>query len=349
MQFKTISKKKFEESKNKILKENNIVQKQNNIYNIVEENNSFVSKSEKTIFIHPACFNEDEIYNTIKTAYEQANNPDGVYFGLYNQRSDGIFEDATDYVPKKYKNNIIQINSYSPFTRGVGLARLNSLMLHRDQDYGMQIDAHTIFKKDWDKYLINQIEELKKIHEKSIISFTPFPYEINEDSERIIYLGNSSPAIKIINKDDPNFYFANKDGEHDYPAETFFVSGNFIFADLSFFKEIFPDPRIAFGGEEHTTALRACTRGYKIFVTKESPIFSLGKTEKQRHNTWSGVKEIRNSDINFGIEMKNENNIVNKILSGKIIGDFGAPTKESYEEYIKNIKYDYRTRTAISD
>ncbi len=338
MKFKTIPEEKFKNIKNNFIKkENNFIKKENNF---IKKENSIVNK--KTIFIHPACFNEDEIYNTIKTAYEQASNPDRVYFGLYNQRSDGIFKDATDFVSKEYHNNIIQINCHSPFVRGIGLARLNSLMLHRDQDYGMQIDAHTIFKKDWDKYLINEIEELKKVHEKSIISFTPYPYEINENSERIIYLGNAFPGIKIINKDDPNFFFANKEGEHDYPAETFFVAGGFIFADLSFFKEIFPDPRIAFGGEEHTTALRACTRGYKIFVTKESPIFSLGKTEQLRYDTWAGVKEIRNSDINFAIEMRNKNNIVNKILTGKIIGDFGAPTKELYEQYIKDIKYDYR-------
>jgi hypothetical protein len=61
MQFKTIPKEKFKESENKILKQNNIVQEQDSISNIVKEKNSIVNKSKKTIFIHPACLNEDEI------------------------------------------------------------------------------------------------------------------------------------------------------------------------------------------------------------------------------------------------------------------------------------------------
>ena len=86
MKFKTIPEEKFKNIKNNFIKEeNNFIKEENNF---IKEENSIVNK--KTIFIHPACFNEDEIYNTINTAYEQASNPDRVYFGLYNPTVLGV-------------------------------------------------------------------------------------------------------------------------------------------------------------------------------------------------------------------------------------------------------------------
>lgn len=124
------------------------------------------------------------------------------------------------------------------------------------------------------------------------------------------------------------------------------MSGHFIFSTSDFYKEIIPDPRILFFGEEHTTGLRAWTNGFRIFCVKENVLWHLGKTEKYFEGT--GANNWRNP-INIDLSLPSLGNLgnyktyYNIILNGLEYGPLAAKDQESYIEYLKAIGFDYRT------
>jgi hypothetical protein len=298
----------------------------------------------KTIFIQTASFNEKEIYNTVRSAYEQAEFPERIYFGLYDQRTDGSFEDLSSI------KNVSHVKVRCTFARGIGLARLNSMMLNQDEDYCLQIDAHTLFDKNWDSSLINDYNDLKKITEKPIISYRTKFWQRDKDNN-IIFLNGGQNRPLIIDDTDGHFYMNNYLDHKEYPIEHYLSSGHFVFTELKHFDDFMPDPKTAFAGEEHTLALRACTRGYRIFVTEDSYLWHMGKTQEDimDKNSWSSHTYIvRNKDLNFNLLISDKNSRVNKILEGKILGYYGASDLEAYENYILNLGFDYRTGKTLS-
>ncbi len=127
--------------------------------------------------------------------------------------------------------------------------------------------------------------------------------------------------------------------------ETHFVSGHFIFSTNDFYKEIIPDPRINFFGEEHTTALRAWTNGFRIFSIKENVVWHLGKTKEYfkgiGSNDWKGKLDITSLTLgNTGTYAYHYNNI----LKGLEYGPLAAKDEESYLEYLKAMGFDYRIK-----
>lgn len=300
----------------------------------------------KTIFIQVASFNEKEIYNTVESAFQNAEHPSRVYFGLYDQRIDDSFSDFS------HNPNVIHVKSISNFARGIGIARLSSLMLHADQDYCLQIDGHTLFDKNWDSNLISDFEDLKKITDKPIISYRTKFWERDENDNIIFYTDSGNPHPLIIDSSDNHFYMKTDDSPVSYPVEHYLSSGGFVFAELSFFKEFIPDPSIAFAGEEHILALRACTRGYKIYVTKDPYIWHMSKSleYRQQKDSWGSHSHYeRNSDLNFRSLLSDSSFRVNHILTGQILGYWGAPDIESYNEYIQKLGFDYRTGKSIKE
>lgn len=297
----------------------------------------------KTIFIQTASFNEKEIYNTVRSAYSQAEFPERIYFGLYDQRTNSFFEDFSDIT------NITHVKVQCSFARGIGLARLNSMMLNQNEDYCLQIDAHTIFDKNWDSKLISDFEKIKLISNKPIISYRTKFWERDKENNIIFYNSGSHKPL-IIDENDPHFYMKTLDEKNEYPIKHYLSSGHFVFTELSSFNDFMPDPKTAFAGEEHTLALRACTRGYDIFVTEDPYIWHLSKSSEDRvsKDAWGSYSHVkRNSDLDFGAIISDKNTRLGKILRGEILGYYGAPDIESYNEYIYNLGFDYRTGKAL--
>ena len=143
------------------------------------------------------------------------------------------------------------------------------------------------------------------------------------------------------------------------------MSGHFIFSTSDFYKEIIPDPRILFFGEEHTTGLRAWTNGFRIFSLKENVLWHLGKTEEYfegigRDNWRNPINlEVGSGNLNNYRDYHNHTNPINlevgsgnvnnyrdchnHILKGLEYGPLAAKDQESYIEYLKAIGFDYRT------
>jgi hypothetical protein len=136
--------------------------------------------------------------------------------------------------------------------------------------------------------------------------------------------------------------------------EHYLTSGGFVFSKLDLFKEVMPDPRIAFYGEEHVLALRASARGWKFFSVRDSCLYTFGRNESIVDGTDDSWKKIHSKSltnnkpcVDFDASINEKSSIVKQILDGNIIGYWGAPTKEAYEIYIQNLGFDYRSEKPI--
>jgi hypothetical protein len=66
--------------------------------------------------------------------------------------------------------------------------------------------------------------------------------------------------------------------------EHYNFSAHFVFTIGSFIQDVLPDPFLTFIGEEQTTALRACTRGYRIFSIRDTLLWHLEKNGIKNEN-----------------------------------------------------------------
>ena len=246
-----------------------------------------------------------------------------------------------------------KVNIDYKYPLGLGLGRLNALMLHENQDYALQIDAHTIFDKNWDINLLHEISTLSVRYEKSAISNRPKWYTKNETGEICKY---DMPGAPLFLGNTYGFYESEIIGGESVgeACEHYLTSGGFVFAKLELFKEVMPDPRIAFYGEEHVLALRASTRGWRFFSIRDSCLYSFGRLESIVDGTNDSWKKIYSKSltdnrpcVDFDASINNKSSIVKQILDGDIIGYWGASTKEEYEIYIQNLGFDYRSEKPI--
>jgi hypothetical protein len=306
-----------------------------------------------TIFVFTSALNEDDLARTVESAYSNARIPSRIYFGICEQRTDRKFANIKQQNVKKVEVTYRHPRDI-PF--GLGMGRLTALLLHENQDFGLWIDAHTIFDKDWDVSLLRDMTTIERAHARSLISVRPKWYEWVDKG--IVKYDTMSHFGLMIEEGSAHHYIVPKRPEGEPIAEKYYehylVAGAFIFSRLALFKEVMPDPLIAFGGEEHAFALRACTRRYKIFSIPDSHMYHLGKAHHafEEDEVFEGTRPWKSLTpfsygfnrpaIDFESDFNDLNGRVMKVLTGKILGEWGAPNIEAYEKYIKNLGHDYR-------
>lgn len=101
---------------------------------VAEEHlNNFIDN--ESIFVAIPALNEIDLVTTIKSCFEQAKNPEKVYIGLCNQKTNNEpFEDFKEY------KNLKKIDIRSEERIGLGCAFLMATLLYDKQDYFMRVD-----------------------------------------------------------------------------------------------------------------------------------------------------------------------------------------------------------------
>jgi len=98
------------------------------------------------IFVSIACFCDKDIKNTIEDCLLKANNPDNIIFGICLQ-----YDPEDDFL-KDYDNKpqfrIEKIHWKE--AKGPTYARYLISKLLENEEYFLQIDAHTRFFQNWD-------------------------------------------------------------------------------------------------------------------------------------------------------------------------------------------------------
>lgn len=312
----------------------------------------------KTIFIAIGAYNESYLEQTIISAFEMAARPDLLRFGVFSLNSDGV-------IPKFEHVNVRLLTAQFPSLLGVCPSRISALFLYKDEDYYMQVDGHMLFEKNWDTKVKSKYELIKKDFDKPIIT-TYVPWWCNRPDGSIYGYEPESlvPAMPVR--------FSKSIFEYDVPIQEGFIidwaesdyyehhgfSAHFVFTEPQFIKDILPDIDMMFFGEEHTTALRAWTRGYRMFAIKEPIVWHYNKVsefgtevlyEHDRHRT---LGDVHSSQI---FHTKNEIALrkTREILTGELLGYWGSPTKDLVEEYEKVSGFSFsdffKTKDAIDN
>lgn len=285
------------------------------------------------IFISIASYRDPELQWTIKSAIENANNPDNLYFGVVHQ---GVDSELFDIQGIK---NISLTKMHPKEARGAGYARAKAMELYSGQEYFLQVDSHTRFVPGWDLICIDQLNRAKNIsgHSRVILSYFPAPFEPERNGG--MFLIKNNPKIKdyptrqklSLNKRKQwtaeRFEFDSKLKENPELSET--VLGGFMFSDASIIEEVPYDPEISFFGEEICFAMRSWTRGWDIYSPSKNIVYhfysrggynKIWKDRNLRGMSWKELEEI---------SYKKQK----RILCGEEIGIYGAGSIRTLEEY----------------
>lgn len=290
----------------------------------------------KTIFVGIAAYNEPYLNMMLDNCLANAEHPDRVHFGVWSHNNDGMRPDLS-----MYPNMKIAYLEYDTLL-GVGPARLNSLGFYDQEDYYLQVDGHMLFEKDWDTKVINKLEKIRENYPKPLIStYTPWwsttdgnikYYKNDSDATSAPMLLDYEGSVREKYPKPKTEYFPWDDLGY---KEQHLLSAHFIFTDGSFVTEILPDPLIMFGGEETTTAMRAWTRGYRIFCIKEPIAWHLNKFDGDRY-TKDRLWDSRNHGPLYEHYQRKSNLSIQRskdIMLGKLTGYWGATTLYTLRRY----------------
>lgn len=321
-----------------------------------------ILKIMESIFISIASCKEPFLVQTIKSAISNASNPEMVYFGICNMVVDQ--EDFLDD-PIFKSNNIrfVETKHLSPLGTGIG-RMLASLMADRDHDYYLQVDAQNIFVKGWDDILKDQYTKLLDVCEKPIISASPRMWDHNESGD-IFLFEKPERFLDLENLDvyetNPTLVFSNnrnsisdsmrfEDGNYE---TTGFVEGcginwsdgkefrehglihaAFVFFKFSFLQELLSDPFDPWSGDQTNMSFRAGTRGYRMFTVKQATVFTKDKFNKNHELIYDyDWRRVTNSSTVYSYLSRKSHKRLEDILTGRYLGFWGAPDKDSIEKY----------------
>jgi hypothetical protein len=257
----------------------------------------------KSIYVSIPCLDVDsEMVKTIETAIKNAENKSRVYLGIAMMNNKSFYNHIKDFIAlNKFQNISIDYFPSDIFnTVGVGKARNSAASFYNNQDYFLQIDAHTFFNKNWDSKLINHFEKAKEFikNDKIILSGLPGKYGYYSDKYKWGHLwidkhnkypqllansfrGNENAKIPE-NGDffpDQEFdieYFTNwKNNKSEYfPLSK--VSAAFIFGDKGFALDRRLTDDILFWEEEWIQSIELVNDGFSIaFLHQNDSIFHL--------------------------------------------------------------------------
>lgn len=226
------------------------------------------------IFISLASYRDPELLQTIKSAHDNADNPDALVFGVYSQVAEGEHPDLSGY-------NVREVVVPYQEAQGAGYARSQVQKLYQDEEWYLQVDAHTLFEPHWDTRLIDWHEQLPTPY--GIISgwAAPYSYQNNE----IVYTHEDGawvwePHTTVARSYRSTWIGGRVSMTSPYAMMHVLLAG-FIFAPGKFVEDVPYDPRIPFWGEEFMLSVRAYSAGYEFYSINEIIL----RHNYQRHGT----------------------------------------------------------------
>jgi hypothetical protein len=225
------------------------------------------------IFIAIPSWRDPFMYETIKSAYDQAFDKECLVFGVYFQ---GYEEDAwmVDRLKSDLSHINIKIKEINGDQASIYLCEIKktvSTALMTDESYYLQVDSHTKFRKNWDIMLKTELLIANRMFGKSIINsqtsyFTSW-------SDPLI----ADPLTSYASNEEWNWIRENVNFDHDISLngrvvvkpnnlmiKEKFYNGNMVFAYSYYVKDVpFPDG-VAQCFEQQTMMLRAWTAGYNV-------------------------------------------------------------------------------------
>jgi hypothetical protein len=253
--------------------------------------------------------------------------------------------------------NVRVTNAVYPVPPGVAISRLNASMLHIDEEYYYQIDAHNFFAQNWDTTLRQDYKLLAAHVEKPIIASSFYwhnlsDYEESSQYRYTFYENSGDPRVGkplAIDSRGDTIFDASRDDEPRFLGKfqehfTLYGGGG-IFTSSDIIYDVPYEPFTMYLPEQELFALRACTRGYRIFSNGISVTSSLSKCKKEggfRSDVFPTAYQALLEARTYEGRGRWSNDLSLEYLTGKRFGFAGAPNEELYEKYVEDSGIDFR-------
>ena len=301
-----------------------------------------------TIFVGIAAMNEIDVVQTIENALEMANKPENLSFGVWNHNTHG--EDLVYEHPR-----VRIVNVHYPISLGLGVGRACVASLYGGEKYYYQIDAHMLFQRNWDEKLVTAHKTLELEVSKPIISYFGQMWWTDEDGTIQGYDPENEKGVLglpmayssehrsfglPINIGHPDGAQMWRDTDKPY-LEHYNIQGGFLFTRAEFLSDVGYDPQLMFFGEELLLAMRAWTRGYRIFVIKDPVQWHKDRWGSKKHENERDLVENEQRPPTtpqgavWDWRQQESMRRVQRIFRGDYLGFWGAPNAELLEQYLE--------------
>lgn len=291
------------------------------------------------IFISIASYQDPLLEATIYSAYNNAENPKDLIFGICDQSASPLDVSSFEFSDQFKYDHVEPVNSEGPCW-----ARSRIQEQFNNEDYYLQIDSHMQFEINWDTYLINYLERIRAInlpsHQLPIITCYPRAFNVIDLKEGKFELNNNEVRTDAISYRKDSMFIkenfsrqigsiATQEISHGY-----LIAAGCLFSTGEFVKEIPYDSDYYFYGEEISLMIRAFTRGFGIFHIQSLPIFHLYAelTNIERKLHWNEDEDTKR-EVKWHQREGKSINRLKKLLNNEIAGVFGLGASKSLKDY----------------
>ena len=300
----------------------------------------------KSIFIQITCYHDYELVKTIQDAVEKSSDENDLVFGVH-----AIYYDDNSWIdPIRNIKNIKIFESKAPNNIGMGVGRYFAHQFYNGEDYYFQIDAHSRFDENWDKFLIEEIKRHKANgFERPLITNYPKPYWYEGDEEKTRTF--EEVVTQFYWKDPHRFelYRTPMQGTVLNPEgniHSISVSGGCIFVEGEL---LAPNQSIFADGEEIVMAARLYTHGYDLFVPSKTFMYHLYTDVNSTGNNSRRLvpKDWPDETVRLEKISKDEIRI---ILTGKgTVGEDRLGSKRTLAEYGQYAGLDFKNGKVLDN
>ena len=268
------------------------------------------------IFLSIASYNDSQVFDTIRSAIEEAGDISRITIAVHLQDT----EETRDRLHKEFPD-IKLLFTHHKDAKGVVWARneIKRNMLG-NEDYFMQVDSHTRFKKRWDNILINHFNSIEGVA-KLVLSTYPNEFKITDTTKNYLNLPfNTSLKIDgFVNEDinDNRLVFTNDPSlENREVKSSKVVSAGFLFTRRQWVEDTMMPDNIWFKGEEEFQTISSILNNWEIMITSEAVV-------------WHNYDNDSTSEIDYRKRNNNSDRIDDKSI--EIINDLIDVDKQLVE------------------
>ncbi|MCL2038494.1 UDP-N-acetylglucosamine-transferase [Candidatus Saccharibacteria bacterium] len=222
------------------------------------------------ILIGIASYRDPELPKTIASALQNAKHKDRLVFAVVNQ-CDPSTQHSLDALSIPH----LKLAQFDyRLSAGVGFARRLMTDFWVDEDFALQIDAHTRFQQGWDEILLQEWQACQDPCAVLSAYPTPFKYDANGQESFTPYSKVCIVNVEKFNQYIPIFKGALKHEPTAQRRPILGTSAGFIFGPGAIFGVPYIK-EICFMGEEFARAFQLFSHGFNLYAPNVLPLYHL--------------------------------------------------------------------------